>query len=986
MTYRPRRARSPTGAVHVRAAKQPAVALGAATVALVAGLLVPPPPPAAAGDPTLRTQNFDTPCATTTFVVPPRTKVVAFNLLGASGGGSGIQPGAFGGRLSGLLLTQPGETLTVTAGGRGGPGQVGGAGGAGGCNGGGAGGADSDADGFDWNGAGGGGATTIRRAGVLIAAAGGGAGGTNVLTDVATGGSGGGFVGGDGFLSEDRCAGIGPADAGGCGGGATVGPRTGGGAGGYHTSGDGRPGGNGTLLNGGNGGAEGTGAQFGGGGDGGGGGWFGGGGGAGSGGGQTSNGGGGGGSSWGDPARGAVGITAERGVNPLAGRAIFSWLEDGGPVPVTVQVTPAQAKSPGQSVTVTATVKDQDGNGMAGRTVTWDRRGVNPGTSTAFTDAAGNASLSYAGIGGGGADVVTASTPSLAGVTVSGVGSVVWTGAPSATAVEFVPPGVHAPSGSATLSFRATKADGSPFSGSVLYAVGPLGNPGAFTGTATATGGQGTIPVTTAASEVEVAAFADRPSPGSFGDPEPVESLGVAVVTTRPVPTKPMVALDPPVATGSAGSGVPLTVKATWTDGTPYSGPVGWCSTAVWDADRNHLTCPSSGHGIEERGTVEATDGVATITVRAPSSSVLAVRVMAWADGNRDGVHGPTEATGVATVVGVNPPNPAEVTTVAFTPPAAQRQQGSPATLSFRALRGNGSPFTGRVRWGMAGPGSVPTFSYSEASAGSDGTGRLTVPSGSASVLQVFAHADSSSGGVPYSQDATEVAAVAVVVGTPTPPGTRIAFVPPVAQGPAGSPVRLDFTAARNDGSAFSGTVRYSFRPPGELPAFDGSATATGGQGTLWVTPTADSQAFQVLGFADAAGNGLDAGELLAAAAVVNSTPPPPPSPGTELVFTTPVTNAPEGVTTFAAFKALRHDGSPFVGTVRWGYGPVGSSPPTTNAIELTAQDNGSASVPVPAGATPTQVFAYADRGDDGRVGTRDETEVLGTEIVVGAG
>lgn len=86
--------------------------------AVVAGTLtVPPPPPAAAGDPTVRTQTFSYNGASQTFVVPDRIKVVAFNLFGGSGGG--IQFGTAGG-VRGLILTTPGQSLTVTPGDKGG--------------------------------------------------------------------------------------------------------------------------------------------------------------------------------------------------------------------------------------------------------------------------------------------------------------------------------------------------------------------------------------------------------------------------------------------------------------------------------------------------------------------------------------------------------------------------------------------------------------------------------------------------------------------------------------------------------------------------------------------------------------------------------------------------------------------------------------------------------------------------------------------------
>jgi hypothetical protein len=398
------------------------VALSAAFAVVTASLAVVPAGPASAGDPTVRTQIFNYTGGSQSFVVPPRIKVVAFNLFGGSGGAVG---GGQGGQLTGLILTTPGETLVVTPGGSGGnfvaP--------AGGFNGGGSGGTG------DYNGGGGGGASDIRGAQGVIAVAGGGGGGANISGGV--GGAGGALVGSPGtdglrcgsstnpVAYEDPAQQADHVSTGGGGGD----PLRGGGAGGTST-GNGSPGGSGGRGSGGSGGTAGPGGYTGGGG--GGGGYYGGGGGAGGFDGslqaalrQCTGGGGGGGSSFfGLP---AVAVTAQPGVWPLAGHAVFSWLDDGGPTPVVVQGGAPQNKFVGQAASVTATVLDQDGRPLSGRTVTFERTGANPGTTSAVTNGIGVATTTYVGARGG-VDAIQASTPTIGGVTVSGATAVAWVG------------------------------------------------------------------------------------------------------------------------------------------------------------------------------------------------------------------------------------------------------------------------------------------------------------------------------------------------------------------------------------------------------------------------------------------------------------------------------------------------------------------------------------------------------------------------------
>jgi hypothetical protein len=442
------------------------------------------------------------------------------------------------------------------------------------------------------------------------------------------------------------------------------------------------------------------------------------------------------------------------------------------------------------------------------------------------------------------------------------------------------------------------------------------------------------------------------------------------VVTNRPPGTATV--FVPPAGVGPLDSEVPLLVRAKSSDGSDFDGTVRWCAQAVG----------STSTGCISGGTAEATGGVAGFSVR-PTTAAPTLRVTAYADQFNLGTQDPTELPGAAVVAGFNPPNPAEVTTVAFTPPVTHGTQGSSVPLSFRALRGNGTAFTGPVRWGTQTPGGLPTYSGGEAWAGSDGTGQLSVSAGSLPT-QVFAYADSPTGGVQYSQDPTEVAAAAVVIGTPTPPaGTALAFTAPVGQGPTGSTVSLPFRATNADGSAYSGPVRYSVREAGQVPVYDGSTSASGGNGSVPVTVT--GRAVQVFAYADIGTSGTqDPNEGAGAAAVVNSTPPPPPAPGTEVVVTNPVQRTFAGVAVTVFFTALNYDGSPFVGNVNWGQAPVGSTVQYTGTVTLTAADNGNGRFNVVSGSAPVVASAYADRAASGVPNSHDETEVAGAAAVIG--
>jgi hypothetical protein len=108
-------------------------------------------------------------------------------------------------------------------------------------------------------------------------------------------------------------------------------------------------------------------------------------------------------------------------------------------------------------------------------------------------------------------------------------------------------------------------------------------------------------------------------------------------------------------------------------------------------------------------------------------------------------------------------------------------------------------------------------------------------------------------------------------------------------------------------------------------------------------------------------------------------------SPASEVVFTTPVAQGPVGTTTILTFEALRFDGTPFVGPVRYGVGPAsGGIPAATQTIDLTATNFGHGQIPVAITNAGQVVIAYADRTSEGANNVRDDTEVPGSSVVIG--
>ncbi len=223
---------------------------------------------------------YDTP-GVYTWRVPDGVTTAQFDVYGAQGGaGRGLSLGPPGGRgayVRAALSVTPGESLTITVGGRGGDASTTGDGGAGGSDGGGDGGNGYGGASIGEGGGGGGGASEVRSgpglATRLLVAGGGGGHGSGIRGGYYSAGGAGGLEGTNGQPGScDRLTGPCPPQAGG-GGATTTGPGAGSGNG---TSGDPGVGGTGGS----NTGFGGAPIEFGTGGGGGGGGWFGGGGGA----------------------------------------------------------------------------------------------------------------------------------------------------------------------------------------------------------------------------------------------------------------------------------------------------------------------------------------------------------------------------------------------------------------------------------------------------------------------------------------------------------------------------------------------------------------------------------------------------------------------------------------------------------------------------------------------------------------------------------
>lgn len=103
------------------------------------------------------------------------------------------------------------------------------------------------------------------------------------------------------------------------------------------------------------------------------------------------------------------------------GAASVAWRE-----PTTVDLQPASAlERTGASQTLTATVRDQNGQAMGGETVSFTRTGVNPGSGSGTTNAQGQATHTYTGTNAGD-DTVTASVEVVPGQSISDASTISW--------------------------------------------------------------------------------------------------------------------------------------------------------------------------------------------------------------------------------------------------------------------------------------------------------------------------------------------------------------------------------------------------------------------------------------------------------------------------------------------------------------------------------------------------------------------------------
>ena len=170
----------------------------------------------------------------------------------------------------------------------------------------------------------------------------------------------------------------------------------------------------------------------------------------------------------------------------VSGQASARWV-----APATLALTPASAtKVEDQQHTLTATVRDQDGNVMAGEAVAFTRTGANPGSGNGTTNASGQATHTYSGANPG-IDSVTAS---VAGTPASGSATVTWEAA-VATTLELTPE-TQSQNTSGTATVTATVRDqlARPLAGvSVDFEVTDGPNAGLTDSMATAANGQATL-------------------------------------------------------------------------------------------------------------------------------------------------------------------------------------------------------------------------------------------------------------------------------------------------------------------------------------------------------------------------------------------------------------------------------------------------------------------------------------------------------------
>src|SRR6266566_4752608 len=306
----------------------------------------------------------------------------------------------------------------------------------------------------------------------------------------------------------------------------------------------------------------------------------------------------------------------------------------GGPPVATVDVTPAAASvQVGQTVQLTATLKDATGNILTGRTVTW----ASSNTSTATVSATG---------------LVTGVAPGPATITATSEGKsgsaavTVTAGAVSASqsTVAAAPASLAAGSGSSTITVTVKDAGGNPITGAtvVLAATGsgntltqPSGTTdaaGVATGTLSSTGA-GTKTVSATANGTAITQTATvTVAPGSVSAAQSTVTTAPASITAGSgVSTITVTAKDASgnpiggatVVLAATGSGNTLTQPTGLTDGTGVA--TGTFSSTV--AESKTVSATTNGTAITQTATVAVAPGsvsAAQSTVTTAPASITA--------------------------------------------------------------------------------------------------------------------------------------------------------------------------------------------------------------------------------------------------------------------------------------------------------------------------------------------------------------------------
>ncbi|MBI2169812.1 MAG: Ig-like domain-containing protein [Actinobacteria bacterium] len=176
-----------------------------------------------------------------------------------------------------------------------------------------------------------------------------------------------------------------------------------------------------------------------------------------------------------------VTATATKNGGSASGTASVHWRE-----PTTIDLTPATAdKRVGTTHTLTATVKDQDGQVMQGETVGFTRTGANPGSGSGTTNASGQATHTYTG-NNGGDDTIAATVTVIGSETISDTSSAHWNRPATVTLTPATATLVEDQQHTVTATVK--DQDGDPMAGETVSFTRTGANPGSGSGTTNASG------------------------------------------------------------------------------------------------------------------------------------------------------------------------------------------------------------------------------------------------------------------------------------------------------------------------------------------------------------------------------------------------------------------------------------------------------------------------------------------------------------------